>query len=47
VTNKSKGEIVLFKTPEVDTQIDVKLEEENVWLNQSQMVQLFQTTKQI
>ncbi len=44
--DKTKGEIVLFKTPEGDTQIDVKLEEETVWLNQTQMVQLFQTTKQ-
>jgi len=46
VTKNSKGEILLFKTPEGDTQIDVKLEEETVWLNQAQMVQLFQTTKQ-
>ncbi len=44
--DKTKGEIILFKTPEGDTQIDVKLEEETVWLNQTQMVQLFQTTKQ-
>ena len=43
---KSKGEIILYKSPEGDTQIDVKLEGETVWLNQAQMVQLFQTTKQ-
>ena len=41
-----KGEIVLYKTPEGDTQIDVKLEEETVWLNQAQMVRLFKSTKQ-
>ena len=30
--DKAKGEIVLYKTPEGDTLIDVKLEEETVWL---------------
>lgn len=43
---KSKGEIVLYKTPEGETEIDVKLEEETVWLNQAQMVLLFKSTKQ-
>ena len=28
----SKGEILLYKTPEGETEIDVKLEEETVWL---------------
>ncbi len=41
-----KGEIVLYKTPEGDTQFDVKLEEDTVWLNQAQMVRLFKSTKQ-
>jgi len=44
--DNSKGEIILYKTPKGETEIDVKLEEETVWLNQAQMVQLFQTTKQ-
>lgn len=44
---KSKGEIVLFKTPEGDTQIDVKLEEETVWLTQKQLSQLFQTERSV
>ena len=38
---KSKGEIVLYKTPEGDTDIDVKLEEETVWLTPNQMSKLF------
>ena len=42
---KSKGEIVLFKTPEGDTQIDVKLEEETVWLTQDQICSLFDKVK--
>jgi prophage maintenance system killer protein len=46
MATNSKGEIILYKTPEGDTEIDVKLEEESVWLNHTQMVQLFQTTKQ-
>jgi prophage maintenance system killer protein len=36
-----KGEIVLYKTPEGDTQIDVKLEEDTVWLTPNQMAHLF------
>ncbi|HSW54573.1 MAG TPA: RhuM family protein [Ignavibacteriaceae bacterium] len=39
--SKSKSEIVLYKTPEGDTQIDVKLEEETVWLTPNQMSKLF------
>ena len=38
---KTKGEIVLYKTPEGDTDIDVKLEEETVWLTPNQMSKLF------
>ncbi|MGB5846950.1 MAG: RhuM family protein [Ignavibacteriaceae bacterium] len=40
-----KGEIVLYKTPEGDTQIDVKLEEDTVWLNQDQICRLFTKVK--
>lgn len=38
---KSKSEIVLYKTPEGDTHIDVKLEDETVWLSQKLMAKLF------
>lgn len=41
-----KGEIVIYKTSDGKTRLDVKLEEETVWLTQTQMVSLFQTTKQ-
>jgi len=40
-----KGEIILYKTPEGDTQIDVKLEEETVWLSQDQICSLFNKVK--
>lgn len=43
--SKSKGEIVLYKTPEGDTHIDVKLEEETVWLTQDQICRLFNKVK--
>jgi prophage maintenance system killer protein len=38
---KSKGEILLYKTPEGETEIDVKLEEETVWLSQKLLAKLF------
>jgi hypothetical protein len=44
---KSKGEILLYKTPVGDTQIDVKLEEETVWLTQKQLSRLFQTERSV
>ena len=44
---KSKGEILLYKTPEGDTQIDVKLEEENVWLTLKQIATLLQKDKSV
>lgn len=42
----SDSEILLYQTEDRQTKIDVRLEGETVWLNQSQMVELFQTTKQ-
>ena len=42
----SKGEIVIYKSPEGDTKLDVKLEEDTVWLSQAQLVRLFKTSKQ-
>jgi prophage maintenance system killer protein len=40
------GEIIIYQAPDGQTSIDVKLEDETVWLTQSQMQQLFQQTKQ-
>lgn len=40
------SEILLYQTEDGKTKIDVRLEDETVWLNQKQMVKLFQTTKQ-
>ena len=41
-----ENKIVIYQSEDGQTQIDVRLENETVWLTQSQMVELFQTTKQ-
>ncbi|MEO6837405.1 MAG: virulence RhuM family protein [Ginsengibacter sp.] len=40
------SEIVIYKTGDGNIKIEVKLENESVWLNQNQMTELYQTTKQ-
>ncbi len=40
------SQIVIYQTPDDKASIEVKLEQETVWLNQSQMVALFHQTKQ-
>lgn len=42
----STSEILLYTTPDHQTRIEVRLEDETVWLSQAQMAELFQTTKQ-
>jgi hypothetical protein len=44
--NPPKGEIILYKSPDGGLALDVKLEEETVWLTQTQMTKLFGQTKQ-
>ena len=41
-----KNQIVIYQTEDGQTQIDVRMENDTVWLTQAQMVELFQTTKQ-
>ncbi len=40
------NQIIMYQTEDGLTKIDVTLENETVWLNQAQMAELFQTTKQ-
>lgn len=40
------SEILIYQTPDGNTKIDVRLEEETVWLSQQQMADMFQTSKQ-
>ena len=42
---ENKGEIILYQTDD-SLKLDVWFEDETVWLSQSQMAELFQTTKQ-
>lgn len=41
-----KAEIIIYQSEDKSTMLDVRIEEETVWLTQSQMVELFQATKQ-
>ncbi|HEY5510726.1 MAG TPA: hypothetical protein VIK10_06840 [Prolixibacteraceae bacterium] len=43
---EQKGEILIYRSKQGNTKIDVRLENESVWLTQQQMADLFQTTKQ-
>lgn len=42
---KNKGQIVIYQSKDGKTSIDVKLENETVWLSQQQMAELFQTSR--
>jgi hypothetical protein len=46
MANKNNTEIVIYQTEDGQTKIDVRMEDETVWLTQSQMAELFQSTKQ-
>ena len=41
----NNGEIIIYQTDDGLTHIDVKMEDETVWLTQAQLVQLYQTSK--
>ena len=43
---KSVNEIVLFETHDGDVKLSVNIQEEDVWLTQAQMTELFDTSKQ-
>lgn len=40
-----ENQIVIYQTEDGQTQIDVRLENETVWLTQAQMAELFQTDR--
>jgi len=43
---KPKSELILYQTEDNRTRIEVRLENETVWLTQKLLAELFQTTKQ-
>ena len=45
ITNQTTGDIVIYQTQDGLTQINVKFEDETVWLTQQQMAALFQTSR--
>jgi hypothetical protein len=42
---ENKGDIIIYQTEDGLTKIDVKIEEDTVWLNQQQMAILFQSSR--
>ena len=44
---KSKGEIILYRTKDNDISIDVLVENETVWLTQTQMSILFDRNRTV
>ena len=44
--NESKGELLVYRTEDGQVKLEVRLEDETVWLTQKMMAELFQTTKQ-
>jgi hypothetical protein len=46
VSNEPKSQFLLYQSSDGQTRLEVRLENETVWLSQNQMADLFQTTKQ-
>ena len=44
--DNSNGDIIIYQTEDGLTKIDVKIQNETVWLSQQQMAELYNTTKQ-
>jgi len=45
MNNEQKGEILIYQSEEGNTKIEVRLENENIWLTQAQLVELYQSSK--
>jgi hypothetical protein len=46
-TEPSKGEIIIYKAKDNKIKIEVKLEQETVWLSQKQIANLFNTERSV
>lgn len=44
---KETNQIIIYQTKDGETEIDVKLENETIWLTQNQIVELFKVARQI
>jgi len=45
--NPEKSEIIIYQSDDGKTRIDVRMENETVWLTQAQMAELFGITEQL
>lgn len=45
-SNQQKSQIIIYKTEDGHTKIDVRFDGDTVWLTQNALAELFQTTKQ-
>ena len=45
MSENKTGEIVIYQTDDGQTKIDVRFEDETVWLTQTQLVDLYQSSK--
>ena len=43
--DKQLGEVIIYQTDDGLTKLEVKMENETVWLTQTQLVELYQTSK--
>ena len=46
IDDMENDKIIIYQSEDGQTQIDVRMDSDTVWLNANQMVELFQTTKQ-
>ena len=46
ISDNNQGEIILYHTQDNQTALEVRFEDDTVWLTQTQMVDLFNSTKQ-
>lgn len=44
--NLNQGEMILYQSDDGLVKLDVRLQDETIWLTQSAMAELFQTTQQ-
>ena len=45
ISKNVESEIIIYQTEDGHTKIDVKFEDETVWLTQAQLCELYQTSK--
>jgi hypothetical protein len=46
MTENERGELIVYQSPDGEIKLDVRLQDETVWLTQAMMAELFQTTPQ-